>query len=280
MALSDERLPSTDFRPFGLRFREPIMTSRKFEYRGDLSEMPLPEILATIHRYRVPGIVSVSRDGRARRIYVDDGLVVFAASNERDLELTPFLLNQGLLDAETAREAEEGRARDGVQTGLALLQLGVLTPERLNTEITGQVREILLGTFEWDAGEAVFEAGARRSADFVRLDLPISEAIVEGVRRTGNVKRLVQPLGVGREVLERVKGPDLALFSPPEQAFYRAVDGKTALQQLCARGPGSQAENARLLYAFFCLGLLRKIRSSPSGAKKIQYKTDGGSLGK
>jgi hypothetical protein len=256
------------------------MSSRKFEYRGDLSEMPLPEILATIHRYRVPGIVSVSRDGRARRIFVDDGLVVFAASNERDLELTAFLLNRGLLDAETAREAEERRARDGLRTGQVLLQLGVLTPERLNTAITGQIREILLGAFEWDTGEAVFEAGARRSADLVRLDLPIPEAIVEGIRRTANVKRLVQRLGSGQTMLERVKGPDLALFSPPEQAFYRAVDGKTALQQLCAQGPGSQAENVRLLYAFFCLGLLRKARSSPSGAKKIHYKTDGGSLGK
>jgi hypothetical protein len=256
------------------------MSSRKFEYRGDLSEMPLPEILATIHRYRVPGIVSVSRDGRARRIYVDDGLVVFAASNEKDLELTAFLLNRGLIDSETAREAEERRARDGLRTGQVLLQLGVLTPERLNTAITGQVREILLGAFDWDAGEAVFEAGARRSADLVRLDLPIPEAIVEGVRRTVNVKRLVQRLGSAQTVLERVKGPDLALFSQPEQAFYRAVDGKTALQQLCALGPGSQAENARLLYTFFCLGLLRKVRSAPSGAKKIQYKTEGGSLGK
>jgi hypothetical protein len=256
------------------------MSSRKFEYRGDLSEMPLPEILATIHRYRVPGIVSVSRDGRARRIYVDDGLVVFAASNERDLGLTAFLLNRGLLDAETAREAQERRARDGLRMGQVLLQMGVLTPERLNTAITGQIREILLGAFEWDAGEAVFEAGARRSADFVRLDLPIPEAIVEGVRRTVNVKRLVQRLGSAQTVLERVKGPDLALFSQPEQAFYRAVDGKTALQQLCALGPGSQAENARLLYAFFCLGLLRKMRPAPSGAKRIQYKTEGGSLGK
>src|SRR4029077_16011803 len=87
-----------------------LMSSSKFEYRGDLSEMPLPEILATILRYRVPGIVSVSRDGRARRIYVDDGLVLFAASNERDLGLTAFLLTRGLLDAETAREAEERRA--------------------------------------------------------------------------------------------------------------------------------------------------------------------------
>ena len=189
------------------------MSSRKFEYRGDLAEMPLPEMLATIHRYRVPGIVSVSREGRARRIYVDDGHVVYAASNEKDQGLAAFLLSQGLLDAETAREAEERRARDGLRMGQVLLQMGVLTPERLNTAITGQIREILLGAFEWDAGEAVFEAGARRSADLVRVDLPIPEVIVEGIRRTVNVKRLVQRLGSAQTALERVQGPDLTLFS-------------------------------------------------------------------
>jgi hypothetical protein len=255
------------------------MSSRKFEYRGDLSEMPLPEILATIHRYQVPGIVSVSRDGRARRIFVEDGLVVFAASNERDLGLAAFLLNQGLLDAETARMAEERRARDGLRMGQVLLQMGVVTPERLNAAISGQIREILLGAFEWDAGEAVFEAGARRSADFVRVDLPIPEILVAGIRRTVNVKRVVQRLGSAQTALERVQGPELALFSPLEQKFYRAVDGKTPLQQLCSLGPGSQAENARLLYAFFCLGLLRKMRVAATGAKRIQYKTEGGRLG-
>ena len=56
------------------------------------------------------------------------------------------------------------------------------------------------------------------------------------------------------------------------------VDGKIPLQQLCARGPGSLAENARLLYGFYCLGHLRKVRTLASGAKKIQYRTEGGSL--
>jgi hypothetical protein len=250
------------------------MSTPKFEYRGDLSTLPLPEILSTIYRYRVPGVVSVSRDGRMRRVYVDDGLVTFAASNERELGLAAFLLNQGLLDAETAREAEERHTRDGLRMGQVLLQMGALTPERLNAAIAGQIREILTGAFDWDAGEAVFEVG------FVRVDLPIPELVVEGVRRIVNVKRLVQRLGSAQTVLERVPGRELSLFSAPEQAFYQAVDGKTPLQQLSARGPASQTENVRLLYAFFCLGLLRRMRVSTSGAKKIQYKTEGGSLAK
>jgi len=89
----------------------------------------------------------------------------------------------------------------------------------------------------------------------------------------------VQRLGNAQTVLEKRPGAMIQLFAPSERSFYDRVDGKTPLQPLCGRGPGSLAENARLLYAFFCLGLLRKRRGSgAAGAKKIHYKTEGGAF--
>src|SRR5215471_18734720 len=96
---------------------------RSFEYNGDLAVTPLAEILATIHRYGVPGVADVTRGTRTRRIFVEDGLVVFAASNEKDLDLASYLLKQGALDPETAREAEARRTRDGLRMGQVLLQM-------------------------------------------------------------------------------------------------------------------------------------------------------------
>ena len=249
--------------------------SRTFEYRGDLSATPLAEILTTIHRYRVPGIVSVTRDKRVRRLFLDEGVVLYAASNEKDQGLTSFLLKQRLLDADSVGEAEARQARQGLRMGQVLLQMGVVTPERLNSAIAGQIREIVLGALEWDAGEAVFEVGARRSADFVRVDIPILDVVLEGIRRTPNVKRLARRLGSAGTVLEKTAGPPLSHFDASERALYDAVDGKTPLRDLCARPPRTEADNARLLYAFFSLGLLRRGRATVSGAKKIQYKTGG-----
>jgi uncharacterized protein DUF4388 len=253
---------------------------QSFEYNGDLAVTPLAEILATIHRYGVPGVVDITRGKRTRRIFVEDGLVVFAASNEKDLDLASYLLKQRALDPETAREAEARRARDGLRMGQVLLQMGVVTPERLNTAISGQIRAIVFDTIDWDAGDVRFEIGARRTADFVRVELPIPEVLVGGIRRAVNVRRLVKRLGSAVTVLEKTGGPPPALFSEAERRFYESVDGKRSLQQLCAHGPAALAENARTLYAFYCLGLLRKARGTAPGARKIQYRTEGGSLGK
>jgi hypothetical protein len=252
---------------------------KKFEYRGDLAVTPLAEILATIHRYRVPGVVTASREGRVRRIYLDDGLVVFAASNEREMNLGMYLLKRGWLKQEAAVEAEERRTREGLRLGQVLLQLGFLTPERLNEALAGQMREILWGAFDWEGGEVLFEIGVRRTGELVRIDAPIPEVILEGVRRAADVRRLIGRLGSGGTVLERTRNSLLDLFTAEERIFYERVDGRLPLQQLVARGSGTPAENARILYAFFCLGLVRKTRISGAGAKKIQYKTEGGSLG-
>jgi hypothetical protein len=250
-----------------------------FEYRGDLAVTPLAEVLATINRYRVPGVLSLSREARMRKIHLDDGLVIFATSNEREVSLGMHLLKEGILKPDAAREAEARRTRDGLRLGQVLLQMGVLTPESLNGAVSEQVRGILWGAFDWESGEVVFELGPRQGRELVRIDLPIPEAILEGIRRTSDARRIVHHLGSAQTIFERTQSPLITLFSEPEQKFYRGIDGRTPLQKLCASGPGSVPENARNLYAFFCLGLLRRSRASAPGAKKIQYKTEGGSLG-
>lgn len=253
---------------------------RKFEYRGDLAVTPLPEVLATINRYRVPGVVSVSRENRLRRIVLDEGVVAFATSNEKEVSLGMSLLRRGILTPELAREADARRTREGLRLGSVLLEMGILTPEELTRSVANQVREILWGAFDWDAGDVVFEIGERAAGQVVRLDLPIPEAILEGIRRTTDVRRLVGRLGNAQTILEKQPSGLLELFSADERSYFDRVDGRTPLQPLCANGPGSVPENARLLYAFYCLGLLRKRRHpGAAGAKKIHYKTEGGSLG-
>jgi hypothetical protein len=242
---------------------------KRFEYRGDLAVTPLAEILATIHRYRVPGVVRAARGDRERAIYLESGLVVFATATERDAGLGAYLERERIVTPEIARQAGE-EVREGLRLGQILLAMGVLTEEALRDAVSGQIREILWGAFEWDAGAVSFDIGPRRSGEDIRIDLSIPEVIVEGVRRATDVRRLVRRIGQATTLLERTPGELLALFAPAERRYYDAVDGKTPLQPLCGKGPGSAVDNARLLYAFFCLGLLQRRTGAPG--TKIRYK--------
>src|SRR5262249_16687178 len=108
---------------------------KRFEYRGELAVTPLAEVLATINRYRVPGVVAVEGGTGMRKIYLDDGRVIFATSNEREVSLGMYLLKEGILKPDAAREAESRRTREGLRLGQVLLQMGILTPESLNQAV-------------------------------------------------------------------------------------------------------------------------------------------------
>ena len=89
---------------------------------------------------------------------------------------------------------------------------------------------------------------------------------------------LAPALFVARKVFETD-----ALFAGPdprrdalETRLLDLVDGRTPLKVLCQSGPGSEKENARALYAFFCLDLVRSREGA--GVRKLQWKTDGGAL--
>jgi hypothetical protein len=250
---------------------------KKFEYRGDLAVTPLPEILATIERYRVPGALSVTRGEAHRCIYLDSGLVVFATSDEAGVRLGTYLIRHGTLPEDAVHSAEARLAGDGIRLGQILLRLELLDQATLDAAVSDQVREILWGAFDWNSGEVVFEVGLRRSEETVRIDLSIAEVIVEGVRRAHSVRRFVDRLGSGHGVLEASEGVvPQGVFTSEEIALRGLVDGRTSVQVLCQQGPGSVAENARLLYAFFCLDLVRV--KEPAGVRKLQWKTEGGSL--
>ena len=120
---------------------------KKFEYRGDLAVTPLPEILATIGRYRVPGALSVGTAPRLRRIYLDGGDVVLATSEEPEVRLGTYLIRQGTLLEEAVRSAEELLAGDGVRLGQILLRLELVDQATLEAAVSEQVHAILWGAF-------------------------------------------------------------------------------------------------------------------------------------
>ena len=71
------------------------MSSSDFVYRGDLTTTALPEVLSTVHRYGVPGVMEFARDEERKRVYFFDGDVIFATSTDRTESLGDFLLREG-----------------------------------------------------------------------------------------------------------------------------------------------------------------------------------------
>ena len=244
----------------------------KFQYDGDLAETPLPKVLATINRYRVPGVITAKSKEAIKRIFLDGGRVVFATSSDMEDALGAFLVRREILTPEQLAESGRRIALTGKRQGEVLIDMGVLTPSQMAGAVLAQISAILWTIFDWEEGQVTFEVGRFRAEEKIQIDLPIEQVIRDGLMKVADPKLLVKRIGPSWTVLERLEGAISAIpLAPEEEKYLAAVDGKTPFVDLCRKGPGDAARNARLLFLFFCLDLIQ--RKTDTSSKKLQWRT-------
>jgi hypothetical protein len=241
-------------------------------YQTDLAQTPLPEILAKIHRYRVPGVIDCRRDAEDKRIYLDGGQIIFATSSNREDSLGDKLLREGLISREQYDESVRRMHEGGKRQGVVLAEMKAIEPKQLFVSIRDQIQEIVWSVFAWESGAVSFMPGSFKKQEFVKLDIPMPRAILQGVRRMPDARLLVARLGTKTTVFEKTGEDADVVLKPDEQLLFDAVNGKKVLVELVGTPPLSQADNAKILYAFFALGMIA-VRASRQ--IKVQLKTDG-----
>lgn len=122
-----------------------------------------------------------------------------------------------------------------------------------------QIQEILSSIFAWEGGTISFTPGRHKHHEFVKLDIPIPQALIEGVRHISDAKPLLARLGAKATVMARTSAP-----------MPDAVDGTRVLFELVNLPPLAAGVNARLLCAFATLGL---IAEKPDGRINVQVRS-------
>jgi hypothetical protein len=238
---------------------------QKSLFKGNLSQTPLPEVLNTIHRYKAPGVVECILGDELRKIYIDEGNIIFATSSNIDDSLGIRLLKQGIINTSQFDESVRRLKESGVKRqGVILVEMRAIEPKQLFLAVREQVQSIVWSVFEWSDGMVSFTPGREKAQEFIKLNIPTRQAVIQGVRRINDARSLVSRMGKKATVLTRVSDADFAnlILLPEEQVQYDLVDGKKALFELVQYGPLAPAENAKILYAFFALKLIEVKESS------------------
>jgi Domain of unknown function (DUF4388) len=239
-------------------------------YVGELADTPLPEMLATIHRYRVPGVLEAQAGDFTKRVFIMQGDIIFATSSNRAESLGDMLMVAGRLTADAYRTSsllllDNPHKRHGQ----VLVEMGVLTEVEMRAAVLEQVQRIVWSLFDVNEGQVAFTLGEFRTDEVYKLRIPTQRAVLHGCKTVADAKRLVGRLGSKTTVFVAPATPDhLEGFEleTGEQELLALVDGKRTLFELCEQGPFSPGLNARVLYGYHTLGLIKK-RDASSGIK-------------
>lgn len=246
---------------------------RKFQYRGHLRETSLPEMLYSIERFRVEGVIEASKGPIVKSVFLRDGYVIHAASNDRSDSLGDFLVRRGDLDTESHERISRQRADGKKRVGELLIEHELMTPREVFEAIRAQIEDIVWSLFYWRDGEVTFSIGQFKDEDMIQIQLPVPRVIVEGIRRAPEAKPLVERVGKKDTVLAPSYQPEELIelgLDRDEYALLKAVDGKRTFYELCSQGPFSAADNAKVLYAFRVLHIVQSPESLKPAAQRVK----------
>lgn len=247
----------------------------KLLYQDDLRNLPVAEILASIEKWKVPGVLSIVGDPFSKKIFLEDGKIIFATSTDPDERLGEFLLNKGRITQAQYDESVVRLKRGEGRQGKILVDMGVLTPKGLFENVTEQITTTILSLFNWELGKVSFEIGDYKKDEMIKISIPLRKAILEGVKAMWDAKRILARLGTKTTLYAPIfdlKDVFSMRLEAPEMKLLQMVDGRKSVYELVTKGPLTQPLNAKLLYVFMVLKLIEK---KSDGVIKIQWKTTG-----
>lgn len=238
------------------------MMMKEYIYEGDLIETPLPEVLQKINYYRVPGVLTVSNEMGKKEIFISGGEVIFASSSFEEDRLGEYLLSKGVISQAQYDKSVELLKATGKRQGKIFIEMGALTPQQLLEVVKEQVTAIVWSLFNWVQGRITFKVGKFKEDEVIKLNLDTRVVILEGIKRINDPKRVVKWLGKKEDIFEPTENALVLLPSLPlsidEKRIFRYVDGRRTFINLLEISPLDSAKTAKILYALYILGLIKK----------------------
>ena len=224
--------------------------------RGQLAQLPLPEILQHLRTTRATGVLSLVSGGARKALYVKEGRVVFGSSNLPNDRLGEILIRNGKITVEEY-EASIKAISKGKRQGKVLVEMGALSPKDLWEGVQFQVKEIVYSIFEWEDGQFHFEESSLPSKERITVDLDIQDLILAGIRRIDASGAIQSRYPESSTVVEAGASQAPSSLESYEKHILGLVDGERSVLEICQDSEIGDNETLKVLYALLSTGILK-----------------------
>jgi hypothetical protein len=226
---------------------------------ADVRAFALPDLLHLIHDAKKSGFLCLAHRDHAKSVYLHQGEVVFATSNQRVDRLGECLLRAGVINLDQLREAERCFEGEG-RFGKVLVERGFLTPRELWNGVKYQVEETVRSLFAYTAGVVQFWEGEVQPDNVVRLSLPTARLVEEGLQRRDELLRFLAVLEDPRVRVVAVEGGD-ARLSGNERSLFESLASRPSFDDLCRSAGLDPLTVARTVQLLRLVGSVQLTRS-------------------
>jgi len=146
--------------------------------RGDLTTMPVPELLMWISQFQYTGTLVIHVNGHTEKMAFDNGALVFSSSSNPDRTLGRLLLKHGVVTEEMHKAARKLRKTKAIAVAKALLELNMLTEDQLVRFLRKKAEGELYDLFDSVEGEFTFVDRELPELDLLPLRVDVSKMLL------------------------------------------------------------------------------------------------------
>lgn len=210
------------------------------EFSGRLSAFPLGDLLQWAKNDRCTGALVIRRSEREKRIYFHAGEVVGCLSNDSAEYYGQHLVLNGHLSDDQLFQALSRCSTHGVRLGVALRELGMLSPEVIQQTLREQIEDVVCDLFLWQRGIFYFQSELPQEEEILPEPINVVGLVMEGSRWLDEVGRIRRVLVHDNVVLRRgERPPALAGLTLAQWRLFDLVDGRKTLGDLYRKVRGS-----------------------------------------
>jgi len=245
---------------------DPLGGAEDLTIRGEIETSSVPELLRSLLGSSETGILTLRRGDATKSIFIQQGRVVYAASNNADERLGESLVIRGKITARQFLEASK-MIRTGRRLGGILVEMEALDPEDLMPAVEQQVHDILMELFDWTHGEYELVIKDMDPDQVLSLHISTENLILEGIRRSRSFSQVIRGIGDIDAVLVPTGTTEVLYkleLTAEEQEILSHVNGRATVEQICDVSYLSNFETCRILWALKVLGVIRR-----SGAEDV-----------
>ncbi|OGW38874.1 MAG: hypothetical protein A2Y97_12155 [Nitrospirae bacterium RBG_13_39_12] len=228
-----------------------IVGLEKMSFSGLLRFYKLPDILLDMQRSDITGVLEFINGPIHKRIYIKNGTMVFATSNQEEDRFEEILLRNGKITSDHYYQIGILK-KEGKSLGKVLVELGYLNPKELIWAVKHQAEEIILSLFRWEDGKVSFIEGSL-PAEAITLKLSAASLIYRGIKRI-NISEYFKNICPTMDSILSYSIDPLNLFQDikfPEadMNILSLIDGSLTFKEVLSISPYSNFQTTKILCA-------------------------------
>ncbi len=201
----------------------------------DLACVRAAEALEWLHSGRKSGFLRLAYRDHRKAVYLREGEVVFASSNQRIDRLGPCLARQGVLSLDELHAANRD-VRPDERFGKTLVTRGYLEPRHLWDGIRGQLEEIVWSITAYRDGVLAFWEGEVSPDNLVRIDFDTRGLLARGAEWRRALDEWSEGIRASGVRIRAAEGdPATGVLESVEAHVLDSLAGEAGFEDVCRR---------------------------------------------